>query len=306
MTSEPVDNRLTGLCAKPISRWHRLAISTFGIVCSQYEYLIFEGYSIQGKGEYPQLGSDGLCRCLAEKGAHSADLAEVIEPEGFMHALNPRAGQSASETIHLPNPRAGREATHSRQQIFQPNHHGANRWPDEGSQKLKNRLISRGLPESVVDDLLEEPMVISYSRGSFIFLQGAPTEILFWLSSGLVDILCPSPDGEQILASVLGPGEFFGFLECTNQKGRPAQAFQARARTNVQIGLLIREHICKVLGRQDPMLLIHIIEEVVAAWSSRAAARRPSRCPCAWRRRPYRGCVRRSPRARTAQTTAAR
>lgn len=87
------------------------------------------------------------------------------------------------------------------------------------------------------------------------------------MSSGLVDIISPGPDGEQILAGVLGPGEFFGIVGCTDHNGRPAQAFQARARTNIQIGLLIREHICKVLKRQDPVLLVHILEEVVAEWS---------------------------------------
>ena len=45
------------------------------------------------------------------------------------------------------------------------------------------------------------------------------------------------------------------------------QAFQARARTSVQIGLLIRERINKVLRRQDPALLLYITEQVIAAWS---------------------------------------
>src|SRR5271155_2440239 len=83
----------------------------------------------------------------------------------------------------------------------------------------------------------------------------------------LVDILSPGPEGEQINASVLGPGDLFGFVESIDQKGRPAQAFQARARTNAQFGLLIRERVNKVLTRQDPALLVHITEQVIAAWS---------------------------------------
>jgi CRP/FNR family cyclic AMP-dependent transcriptional regulator len=137
----------------------------------------------------------------------------------------------------------------------------------EGAQKLKNRLTSRGIPESVVDELLEPATVISYRKGTFIFLEGAPTDLLFWVSSGLVDILCPRADGELIRAGVLGPGDFFGFVEHTDHKGRPAQAFQARARSNAQIGLLIREHVCKVLRRQAPGLVLHIMGEVIAAWS---------------------------------------
>jgi CRP-like cAMP-binding protein len=179
-----------------------------------------------------------------------------------METLNPRSDQSISQTIYSTNPLCrAREAPRNRQQIFSLKPGG------EGYQKLKNRLTSRGIPESILDELLEQPTIVSYRRGAFIFLQGAPTDLLFWVSSGLVDILSPGSEGEQVCASVLGPGDIFGFVESTDHKGRPAQAFQARARTNVQIGLLIREHVCKVLRRQDPALLLYITEQVIAAWS---------------------------------------
>ena len=189
-----------------------------------------------------------------------------------METLNPRSDQSISQTIYSTNPLCrAREAPRNRQQIFSQKRNGINNGPDGpgggGYQKLKNRLTSRGIPESILDELLEQPTIVSYRRGAFIFLQGAPTDLLFWVSSGLVDILSPGSEGEQICASVLGPGDFFGFVESTDHKGRPAQAFQARARTNVQIGLLIREHVCKLLTRQDPALLLHITEQVIAAWS---------------------------------------
>jgi len=60
---------------------------------------------------------------------------------------------------------------------------------------------------------------------------------------------------------------FFGLVESSDHRGRAVQAFQARARTNVQIGLLIREHVYKVLQKQDPALLVHILREVTVALS---------------------------------------
>lgn len=191
-----------------------------------------------------------------------------------MYTTKARHGQShAEEAIRASsNPHAGRPSAASQQQIFHPSRNDAHGRSNpsgggEGYQKLKNRLTSRGIPESTVNELLEQPTIIGYGRGSFIFFDGAPTDLLFFVSSGLVEILCPGPDGEQIRAGLLGPGEFFGFVESTDEKGRPVQAFQARARTNAQIGLLVREHIYKVLMRQDPVLLLHIMKEVVAAWS---------------------------------------
>jgi len=138
----------------------------------------------------------------------------------------------------------------------------------EGYHKLKTKLISHGLPETVVNELIEHNTPVNYPRGSMIFLQGAPTDLIYWVSSGLVDILCPEPEGGQIQTSLLGPGDIFGFVEFSDFKGNPAQAFQSRARTPVQLGLITRDRVCKVLSRLDPPLLVHLLAEIAAVWGS--------------------------------------
>jgi CRP-like cAMP-binding protein len=137
----------------------------------------------------------------------------------------------------------------------------------EGYDKLKARLISHGLPETVVTELIEHHTPINYLKGSMIFLQGAPTDLIYWVSSGLVDILCPGPDGSQIQASLLGPGEIFGFMQ-SDFNGNQGQVFQARARTNTQLGLITRHRVCKVLSRLDPPLLVQLLGEITALWGS--------------------------------------
>src|SRR6267143_5799492 len=71
----------------------------------------------------------------------------------------------------------------------------------QGYQKLKALLTSHGLPEMVVNELVEHHTPITYPKGSMIFLQGAPTDIIYWVSSGLVVILCPEREGGQIQTS---------------------------------------------------------------------------------------------------------
>jgi len=137
----------------------------------------------------------------------------------------------------------------------------------EGYDKLEARLISHGLSETIVTELIEHHTPINYPRGSMIFLQGAPTDLIYWVSSGLVDILCPGPDGSQIQASLLGPGEIFGFMQ-SDFNGNQGQAFQARARTNAQLGLITRDRVCKVLSRLDPPLLVQLLGEITALWGS--------------------------------------
>jgi CRP/FNR family transcriptional regulator, cyclic AMP receptor protein len=138
----------------------------------------------------------------------------------------------------------------------------------EGLSKLRTKLIAHGLPETVADELIEHQTPVNYPKGSMIFLQGAPTDLIYWVSSGLVDILCPEPEGGQIQTSLLGPGDIFGFVEFSDFRGKPAQAFQSRARTNVQLGLITRDRVSKVLGRLDPPLLVHLLGEITAVWGS--------------------------------------
>ena len=138
----------------------------------------------------------------------------------------------------------------------------------EGYHKLRTRLTSHGLPETIVNELIEHHTPLSYPKGSMIFLQGAPTDIIYWVSSGLVDIVCPEADGGQIQASLLGPGDIFGFVEFSDSRGNPVQAFQSRARTHVQLGLITRDRVGKVLGRLDSPMLVHLLGEITAVWGS--------------------------------------
>src|SRR5260221_2080180 len=138
----------------------------------------------------------------------------------------------------------------------------------EGYDKLKARLGSHGLPETVINELIEHHTPINYLKGSMIFLQGGPTDLIYWVFSGLVDILCPEPEGSQIQVSLLGPGDIFGFVESSDVNGKRGQAYQARARTNLHLGLITRDRVCKVLSRLDPPLLVELLGEITVLWGS--------------------------------------
>ncbi len=187
--------------------------------------------------------------------------------------LKTRTGQGASKTIHPVNSRSHSKCASkpNRRRRAQPKPNSYIDRPFLGRevayQKLKNRLISRGLPKNVFDDLLEHTLTMNYKRKSYIFSRGAPTDMLFWVSGGLVDILCPAPDGTQRLTSILGPGDFFGLVESNDDEGKAGQALQARARTNVEIRLLVRNEVGKAFSQLDPSLLVHILGEVVAECS---------------------------------------
>ena len=49
---------------------------------------------------------------------------------------------------------------------------------------------------------------------------------------------------------------------------KQGQAFQACARINVQLGVITRDRVGKVLSRLDPPLLVRLLGEVTAIWGS--------------------------------------
>jgi CRP/FNR family transcriptional regulator, cyclic AMP receptor protein len=190
-----------------------------------------------------------------------------------MHKIDP--GFKSEKHIRLSPPPSARNERPSRP-IFSPkrplsrSNTPGPEWSiaAEGYDKLKTKLTSHGLPETIVTELIERHTSVNYRKGSMIFLQGGPTDFIYWVSSGLVDILCPGPDGSQIQPSLLGPGEIFGFMQFADLNGRQGQAFQARARTNVHVGLITRDWVCKVLSRLDPPLLVRLLGDITAIWSS--------------------------------------
>ena len=191
-----------------------------------------------------------------------------------MHKVDPSFTPNKYTRLSPPpsaqdKPPLGGPTFSPRMSLSRTNTRGAERWiAAEGYDKLKAWLISHGLPETVVTELIEHHTPINYLKGSMIFLQGAPTDLIYWVSSGLVDIICPEPDGSQLQTSLLGPGEIFGFVEFSDSSGRSAQAFHARARTAVQLGLITRDRVCKVLSRLEPPLLVNLLAEITAVWGS--------------------------------------
>src|ERR1700720_4477882 len=137
-----------------------------------------------------------------------------------MHAVSPRDRPSVPQhNVPDPRPRVGL-ATTGNDRISRNSQNPGSKAVGEGLRKLKSRLVSSDIPEEVVDELLEQSMMVNYKRGSFVFTQGAPTDLVFWISSGLIDIIFPGADGEQVTSSVLGAGDIFGFVGVVDEKGR--------------------------------------------------------------------------------------
>jgi len=124
-----------------------------------------------------------------------------------------------------------------------------------------------GLPREIVGDLIEHHTIVPYSKGSALFLRGAPADVLFWVFSGSVEVSCPLPDGKRVLVRLCGPGDILGHVDFFDGKGRRVQKYEAYAHTKCEIGLLTREYLFRLLQALEPTQLIQLIEYINTMWS---------------------------------------
>jgi CRP-like cAMP-binding protein len=138
-----------------------------------------------------------------------------------------------------------------------------------GLQRFRARLLSWPLPRGAVDDLLDRHIVLNFPEKSLIFQQGAPGDVIYWVRTGVVDLVSPDSKKGDVLVEVAGPGEMIGFMDLSTKSGTRRQIFTARARTRCEIGVLTRERINSVLDKLPPHILVSLAEHINDWWSEK-------------------------------------
>jgi CRP-like cAMP-binding protein len=136
--------------------------------------------------------------------------------------------------------------------------------------RLEMELGEFGIPAKLIDEIVGHHTLVNYNKGSMIFLQGSPADLLFYVFTGFAKVYCPRSNGNRILVKVAGPGDVIGHVDYIDSKGRRAQAFEVEALTKCSVALCTREHIIKLLQSLDHATLPQIIDRLNTAWSSTA------------------------------------
>jgi CRP-like cAMP-binding protein len=142
--------------------------------------------------------------------------------------------------------------------------------PEALQRRVEGFVTDSGLPTEIVDELISHHTLVTYPKGSALFLQGSPADMFFWIISGSAEVFCPQPDGERVLMRLCGPGEMLGHVNFIDHKQRRAQMFEAYARTKCEVALLTHEHILRLLQTLEPTQLIRLLEYVNTKWSAAA------------------------------------
>ena len=133
---------------------------------------------------------------------------------------------------------------------------------------LKKHVSDLDLTADFADEIIGQCTFLNYDKGSMLFIQRSPADLVFYVFAGLVKIYCPRSDGTRILMNLAGPGDLIGYADFMDSRGRRAQVFEAEALVKTSVALFTRDHLLKLLQTLDHESRSILIQRVNTAWSS--------------------------------------
>jgi len=115
----------------------------------------------------------------------------------------------------------------------------------QGQSRLLAQLEQCGLPKTAITSLVGRHTLVRYPKGSPLFLQGSPADVVFAVFSGLVKIYCPRSEGSRILVELAGPGDVVGYADFVDTTSQRSQVFEAHALTSCCVALFTRQHVLR-------------------------------------------------------------
>jgi CRP-like cAMP-binding protein len=137
-------------------------------------------------------------------------------------------------------------------------------------QRVKNRLVEWGIPESDATEILEHHSVAAFRRGAPICELGAANDLFYWVCDGVVEIAYPLNDGDRILTRLSGPGDILGPLALPDSSGRLTNAFEVRARTGCRVAYVTNERVVRLLQKLGPETLVKLLKSALLVCAEQA------------------------------------
>src|SRR4029077_7592560 len=110
----------------------------------------------------------------------------------------------------------------------------------------RSRLFAR-LGDSEIDAILAHATVTRQAEGDHIFAKGDPGNSMMAVLKGRVMISSPSPDGRQVVLTVMREGDVFGEIALLDGNERTADA---TAQTDCELLIVPRRSLLALLERR--------------------------------------------------------
>ncbi|MBI3756755.1 MAG: Crp/Fnr family transcriptional regulator [Deltaproteobacteria bacterium] len=97
------------------------------------------------------------------------------------------------------------------------------RQPLLNSTTLRRLKVLPWASEEQLEKLISQMTLRHVDRHARLFAEGSPSDTLYLLISGVIKLLLPSTEGEEVLVSLVCPGEFFGITSLMSGMSRGFQ-----------------------------------------------------------------------------------
>ena len=125
-----------------------------------------------------------------------------------------------------------------------------NPMPVDRTALLRGTELFSGLDDPTLAELAQRMGERTYPKGDIVFHEGDLGDRLFIVAEGLVKIFLTSPDGEEMVLSVVGPSGVFGELALIHRGQRSASA---RALEKTRLVSLEQEAFIGLLAEHPEM-----------------------------------------------------
>jgi CRP/FNR family transcriptional regulator, cyclic AMP receptor protein len=117
---------------------------------------------------------------------------------------------------------------------------------------LRHSILFARLSDEEIDTILAHAEVCKYATGAQIVVKGDPGNSMMAVLHGRVSISAPSPDGRQVVLSILHDGDVFGEIALLDGKERTADV---NALTDCEILIVPRRSFWPLLERQPDICI---------------------------------------------------
>ena len=133
--------------------------------------------------------------------------------------------------------------------------------PESGALKDAHRLLGdcvlfSGLSAEERAAIAAQARIRTFGAGETVFNLGSPGDYMMALLSGTIRISVPSPDGKELVLTLIQPGEVFGELAVLDGKERSADAI---AETECTLAMLYRHDVLSFFQR-NPSAWLKLVE----------------------------------------------
>jgi CRP/FNR family transcriptional regulator, cyclic AMP receptor protein len=119
-------------------------------------------------------------------------------------------------------------------------------------QVLRSSRLFERLGDSESDALLAHAAIARYAEGDQVFAKGDPGSSMMAVLQGRVTISAPSPDGRQMVLTIMRAGEVFGEIALLDGKERTADA---TAMTDCELLVVPRRSLLSLLERRPDLCI---------------------------------------------------